>query len=65
MHLFVVVGEERSANPCPNYPAAAGSLAAAVEHVYPLDQFKEAFEHSLRSSRTGKIIFKFGAIGQR
>jgi NADPH:quinone reductase-like Zn-dependent oxidoreductase len=39
---------------------ADGSLSAAVEHVYPLEQFKEAFEHSLRSSRTGKILFKFG-----
>src|SRR5437773_3281842 len=37
------------------------SLSAAVEHVYPLDQFKEAFEHSLRPSRNGKILFKFGA----
>src|SRR6185295_13731818 len=40
---------------------ADGSLSAAVEHVYPLEQFKEAFEHSLRSSRNGKILFKFGA----
>jgi NADPH:quinone reductase-like Zn-dependent oxidoreductase len=39
---------------------ADGSLSAAVERVYPLDQFNEAFEHSLRSSRTGKILFKFG-----
>jgi len=39
---------------------ADGSLSAAVEHVYPLEQFKEAFEHSLRSSRNGKILFKFG-----
>ena len=39
---------------------ASGSLSAAVEHVYPLEQFKQAFEHSLRSSRTGKILFKFG-----
>ena len=38
-----------------------GSLSAAVEQVYPLEQFKEAFEHSLRSSRNGKILFKFGA----
>ena len=37
-----------------------GSLSAAVEHVYPIEQFKEAFEHSLRSSRDGKILFKFG-----
>jgi len=40
---------------------ADGLLSAAVEHVYPLEQFKEAFEHSLRSSRNGKILFKFGA----
>src|SRR6266446_2765095 len=40
---------------------ADGSLSAAVEHVYPRDQFKEAFEHSLRSSRNGKILFKFDA----
>jgi NADPH:quinone reductase-like Zn-dependent oxidoreductase len=40
---------------------ADGSLSAAVEHAYPLEQFKEAFEHSLRSSRNGKILFKFGA----
>jgi len=39
---------------------ADGSLSAAVEQVYPLEQFKEAFEHSLRSSRDGKILFKFG-----
>ena len=38
---------------------ADGSLSAAVEHVYPLEQFKEAFAHSLRSSRHGKILFKF------
>ena len=40
---------------------ADGSLSAEVEHVYPLHQFKEAFEHSLRSSRNGKILFKFDA----
>src|SRR3989449_184980 len=40
---------------------ADGSLSAEVEQVYPLEQFKEAFEHSLRSSRNGKILFKFGA----
>jgi NADPH:quinone reductase-like Zn-dependent oxidoreductase len=40
---------------------ADGSLSAAVEHVYPLEQFKEAFEHSLRSNRSGKILFTFGA----
>jgi hypothetical protein len=31
-----------------------------VEHVYPLDQFKEAFKQSLKSNRSGKILFKFG-----
>jgi NADPH:quinone reductase-like Zn-dependent oxidoreductase len=40
---------------------ADGSLAAAVEHVYPLAQFKEAFKLSLKSNRSGKILFKFGA----
>jgi len=27
--------------------------------VYPLDQFKEAFKQSLKSNRSGKILFKF------
>src|SRR3989454_8395716 len=40
---------------------ADGSLYAAVEHVYPLDQFKEAIKRSLRSNRGGKILFQFGA----
>jgi NADPH:quinone reductase-like Zn-dependent oxidoreductase len=40
---------------------ADGSLSAAVEQVYPLDQFKEAIEQSLQSQRSGKILFKFGA----
>jgi NADPH:quinone reductase-like Zn-dependent oxidoreductase len=40
---------------------ADGSLSAVVERVYPLDQFKEAFERSLKSNRSGKILFKFGA----
>jgi NADPH:quinone reductase-like Zn-dependent oxidoreductase len=40
---------------------ADGSLSAAVERVYPLDQFKEAFERSLKSNRSGKILFEFGA----
>jgi NADPH:quinone reductase-like Zn-dependent oxidoreductase len=40
---------------------ADGSLSAAVEHVYSLDQFKEAFKQSLKSNRSGKILFKFGA----
>jgi NADPH:quinone reductase-like Zn-dependent oxidoreductase len=39
---------------------ADGSLSAAVEHVYPLDQFKEAFKQSLKSNRSGKILFKIG-----
>jgi NADPH:quinone reductase-like Zn-dependent oxidoreductase len=40
---------------------ADGSLSAAVERVYPLEQFKEAFEQSLRPNRSGKILFRFGA----
>jgi NADPH:quinone reductase-like Zn-dependent oxidoreductase len=40
---------------------ADGSLSAAVEHVYPLAQFKEACGQSLRSNRSGKILFKFDA----
>jgi len=40
---------------------ANGSLSAVVDHVYPLEQFKEAFEQSLKSGRSGKILFKFGA----
>ena len=40
---------------------ADGSLSAAVERVCPLEQFKEAFEQSLKSNRDGKILFKFGA----
>src|SRR5580692_1704652 len=43
---------------------ADGSLSAAVEHVYPLYQFKEAFKQSLRSNRSGKILFQFGATDQ-
>jgi len=39
---------------------ADGSLFAGVDHVYPLDQFKEAFEHALKSNRAGKILFNFG-----
>jgi NADPH:quinone reductase-like Zn-dependent oxidoreductase len=38
---------------------ADGSLSATVEQVYPLDQFKEAFKQSLKSNRSGKILFKF------
>ncbi len=40
---------------------SAGSLSAAVEHVYPLDQFKEAFKQSLKPNRSGKILFRFEA----
>jgi NADPH:quinone reductase-like Zn-dependent oxidoreductase len=40
---------------------ADGSLSAAVEHVYPLDEFKEAFKQSLQSNRSGKILLQFGA----
>ena len=39
---------------------ADGSLSAAVEHVYALEQFKEAFKESLKSNRSGKILFTFG-----
>jgi NADPH:quinone reductase-like Zn-dependent oxidoreductase len=39
---------------------ADGSLSSAVDHVYPLDQFKEAFKQSLKSNRSGKILFQFG-----
>ena len=37
---------------------ADGSLSATVEHAYPLDQFKEAIDRSLKSNRQGKILFK-------
>jgi NADPH:quinone reductase-like Zn-dependent oxidoreductase len=40
---------------------ADGSLSAAVEHVLPLDQFKQAIDRSLKSNRNGKILFKFEA----
>jgi len=43
---------------------ADGSLSAAVEHVYPLDQFREAFKQSLKSNRRGKILFQFAATHQ-
>src|SRR6476660_5226248 len=39
---------------------ADGSLSAAAEHVYPLNQFKDAFKHSLSSQRSGKVLFKLG-----
>src|ERR1700739_2391384 len=38
---------------------ADGSLSAAVEQVYPLEQFNEAFEQSLKPNRSGKILFQF------
>jgi len=38
---------------------ADGSLSATVDHVYPLDQFKEAFDQSLKPNRSGKILFEF------
>jgi NADPH:quinone reductase-like Zn-dependent oxidoreductase len=38
---------------------ADGSLSAVVEHVYPLEQFKQAIQQSLKSNRSGKILFKF------
>jgi mitochondrial enoyl-[acyl-carrier protein] reductase / trans-2-enoyl-CoA reductase len=44
---------------------ADGSLWAAVEQVYPLEQFKEAFKRSLKLNRSGKILFKFGAQGRK
>ena len=40
---------------------ADGSLSATVERVYPLDQFKEAIDRSLKSNRNGKILFKLDA----
>ena len=39
---------------------ADGSLSAAVEHTYPLEQFKQAIKQSLQSSRGGKVLFQFG-----
>jgi NADPH:quinone reductase-like Zn-dependent oxidoreductase len=44
---------------------ADGSLSAAVEHVYPLNQFKEAFKQSLQSNRGGKVLFKFDDTDRR
>src|SRR5881397_2170496 len=41
---------------------ADGSLSATVDHVYPLDLFKEAFEQSLKPNRNGKILFKFDEL---
>jgi NADPH:quinone reductase-like Zn-dependent oxidoreductase len=36
------------------------SLSAAVEHRYPIEQFREAINQSLQSNRSGKILFQFG-----
>lgn len=38
---------------------ADGSLSATVDRVYPLDQFKEAFDQALKPNRSGKILFEF------
>src|SRR3989475_9645769 len=38
-----------------------GSLVAAVERAYPLEQFREAFGQSLKPNRGGKVLFTFGA----
>lgn len=35
------------------------SLSATVQQAYPLEQFKDAIEQSLKSNRSGKILFKF------
>ena len=43
-----------------NHTSPRRSKHAAVEHVYPVDQFKEGFKQSLKSNRSGKILFKFG-----
>src|SRR6266403_4327631 len=43
---------------------ADGSLSAAVERAYPLEQFREAFEQSLKPNRSGKVLFTFGAQGR-
>jgi hypothetical protein len=34
-----------------------------VEHVYPLDQFKEAFKQSLKPNRSGKILYAGEVMG--
>lgn len=40
---------------------AAGELTAEVEKVYPLADFKAAFEHIGQPGRTGKILLRVGA----
>src|SRR5437867_2060759 len=44
---------------------ADGSLSATIERVYPLEEFKEAFEQSLKWNRKGKVLFKFNNQEQR
>lgn len=39
---------------------AEGSLSAAVDSVYPLGKFRDAFAQSLKSNRRGKVLFEFG-----
>ena len=39
---------------------ADGTLSAAVEHTYPLEQFREAIKQSSQSNRGGKVLFQFG-----
>jgi NADPH:quinone reductase-like Zn-dependent oxidoreductase len=38
---------------------AAGRLSAPVEATYPLEDYKNAFEHSMAEERAGKILFSF------
>jgi NADPH:quinone reductase-like Zn-dependent oxidoreductase len=40
---------------------ADGSLSAAVERVYRLEQFKDALQHAIQWNRGGKILFQSGA----
>jgi NADPH:quinone reductase-like Zn-dependent oxidoreductase len=37
----------------------SGVINAAVEATYPLDQFREAFDHARKPERTGKVLFTF------
>ena len=39
---------------------SAGALSAVVEQVYPLERFKDAIGHAMRSNRGGKILLRFG-----
>jgi hypothetical protein len=41
------------------YTCDDATVSAAVGHVYPLEQFKEAIEQSLESNRRRKIMFNF------